>query len=219
MFQLNLPTRYCKICFKEINDNSFYNLTHSKNIICEDCFSTFKARFKHFEIGSVKALAIYDYDDVIKKLIYELKGCYDYELKDVFLSRYLSYLKWAYNDYILVPTPSSDVDDEKRGFNHVEEMFKCMKLPMKKVIKKKSNEKQSSKTSKDRLNIDNVLVCENLGLLYKKKVLIVDDIYTTGATMFKMVELVKTAQPKDIKVLVVAKTIDLDKRQQKPNIP
>ena len=65
-------------------------------------------------------MAIYDYNETIKKLIYQFKGCYDYELKDVFLFRYVTYLKWKFNDYILVPAPSSKVDDEKRGFNHAE---------------------------------------------------------------------------------------------------
>ena len=47
-----------------------------------------------------------------------------------------------------------------------------------------------------------------------KKVLIVDDIYTTGATVFKMIEIIKEAKPKDIKVLVIAKTIDLVDREK-----
>lgn len=176
------------------------------------------AKFKCFEIGTIKAMAIYDYNETIKKLIYQFKGCYDYELKDVFLFRYVTYLKWKFSDYILVPAPSSKVDDEKRGFNHVIEIYKCLGLEMVDVIKKTSKEKQSDKTSKDRLKVNNILVGHNLEKVRGKKILLVDDIYTTGSTIFRMIEIVKSAKPKDIKVLVIAKTIDLNKRK-KHNIP
>ena len=180
--------------------------------MCEECFGAFKAKFINFKIQHYDALAIYDYDETMKKLIYTFKGCYDYELKDVFLSRYINYLRLQYHDYVMVGAPSSEIDDLKRGFNHVKEMFSCLGLPMFNVIKKISKEKQSSKSSKNRLKINDALVSENISNLNGKKVLIVDDIYTTGATVFKMIELTKEAKPKDIKILVVAKTIDLDKR-------
>ncbi len=205
-------TKYCKICFNQIKDNSFYSLLHKDNLLCEKCFSSLKARFINFKIGNINSIAIYDYDDTIKKLIYTFKGCYDYELKDVFLNRYLTYLRIKYAGYVLVPIPSSEIDDQKRGFNHVKEMFSALKLPYIDVLRKNNNEKQSAKSSKDRLNIDNILVEQNINILYGKKVLIIDDIYTTGATMFKAIQLVKKANPKVIKVLVVAKTIDLKKR-------
>ena len=117
--------------------------------------------------------------------------------------------------YVIVPIPSSKVDDEKRGFNHVVEIFKSLGLPMYMVIEKNSREKQSSKNKKDRLNVESILVTKNIESLKGKKVLIVDDIYTTGATMFKTIELVKQGKPKKIKVLVIAKTIDINKRRHK----
>lgn len=165
----------------------------------------------------IKALSIYDYDEMIKKLIYTFKGCYDYELKDIFLTRYLSYLKILYRGYVVVPTPSSKVDDEKRGFNHVKEIYKSLGLPMLDVLIKISKEKQSSKSKKNRLKVDKKIISKNIDLLKGKKVLIVDDIYTTGATMQRAINLVKEGNPKTIKVLVIAKTIDLDKRDNKTN--
>ena len=190
-------------------------MTHKKNILCENCFQSLNAKFISFKIGSISALSIYEYEEVIKKLIYTYKGCYDYELKDVFLSRYINYLKILYMGYVIVPIPSSKVDDEKRGFNHVVEIFKSLGLPMYMVIEKNSREKQSSKNKKDRLNVESILITKNIESIKGKKVLIVDDIYTTGATMFKTIELVKQGKPKKIKVLVIAKTIDINKRHHK----
>ena len=208
-------TRHCKICFNEIKDYSLFNFFNEKSELCEKCFDEFKARFKKFKIGTVDALSIYDYDDHIKKLLYTFKGCYDIELKDVFLCRYIPYLKTKYRGYVVVPAPSSKIDDEKRGFNHVVEIYKSLGLPILNVLEKNTVDKQSSKSKKKRLNIERIIEGKNIEILNGKKVLIVDDIYTTGATMFKCIEIVKEAHPKDIKVLVVAKTIDLDKRRKK----
>ncbi|MBO6280109.1 MAG: ComF family protein [Bacilli bacterium] len=174
-----------------------------------------KAKFIKFKIGSIEALSIYHYDESIRKLIYQFKGCYDVELKNIFLFRYVTFLKIKYSGYIVIPIPSSKVDDEKRGFNHVKEMFSILKMNMIDELEKISQEKQSSLTSKNRLNINDKLILKNKDSITSKKILIVDDIYTTGATMFKAIELIKKAKPKDIKVLTIAKTIDLDKRQKK----
>lgn len=196
-----------------------YNFFHPESELCEKCFQSLKAEFIHFYVGDVPTLAIYHYDDTIKNLLYKFKGCYDYELKNVFLERYLLYLRIIYAGYVVVPVPSSKVDDEKRGFNHVDEIFKSLKLPMEYVLKKEVREKQSSKSKKSRSKIDKQIVIENKEKIKGKKVLVVDDVYTTGATLYKSISLVKSASPKKVKALVVAKTIDLDKRNRKTIFP
>ena len=211
----NETIKHCKICFNEIKDYSLTNVLNPHNILCKNCLSLLKAKFIKFKIGSIEALSIYHYDESIRKLIYQFKGCYDVELKNIFLFRYVTFLKIKYSGYIVIPIPSSKVDDEKRGFNHVKEMFSILKMNMIDELEKISQEKQSSLTSKNRLNINDKLILKNKDSITSKKILIVDDIYTTGATMFKAIELIKKAKPKDIKVLTIAKTIDLDKRQKK----
>lgn len=187
---------------------------NNNNFICRKCLESLDAKFIDFKIGSTSATAIYNYDDSIRKLIYQYKGCYDYELKDVFLYRYVHYLRLKYHDYVLVPAPSSEIDDLKRGFNHVVSIYENLSLPILTVLKKKNREKQSDKTHKDRLNINKNIYAEKIEQLRNKKVLIVDDIYTTGSTILRCIELVKRAKPKQIKVLVIAKTIDLNKRKK-----
>ena len=115
---------------------------------------------------------------------------------------------------MLVPAPSSEIDDLKRGFNHVVSIYENLSLPILTVLKKKNREKQSDKTHKDRLNINKTIYAEKIEQLRNKKVLIVDDIYTTGSTILRCIELVKRVKPKQIKVLVIAKTIDLNKRKK-----
>ena len=197
---------YCRICFKKITDYSLYNLINKKNILCEECFDKFKAKFHKFSLDGINGLAIYDYDENMKNLIYKFKGCYDYELKDVFLTRYLSYLRFMYIGYYMVPVPSYYLDDEKRGFNHVVEIFKPLKLKMLPIIHKTKSHKQSDHTAKGRRDITHILSIDKNVNLKDKKILLVDDIMTTGSTLFSCVELLKKLHPKKIEILVIAKT-------------
>ena len=197
---------FCKICFKRIGDNSLYNLVNKNNFLCEDCFCKFEAKFISFRIGNVKGLSIYEYTDYLKELIYKFKGCYDYELKDVFLYRYLTYLRFKYHGYCIVYVPSYYIDDERRGFNHVKAIFESLKLKELAILRKKIAHKQSDQTFKGRKNINIVLEIDENANLKDKKILLVDDIMTTGSTLLTSIELLKSKGAKKIEILVVAKT-------------
>lgn len=197
---------FCKICFKNINDYSLYNFIRKKNVVCEDCFSKLHAQFIHFKIGNIKGTSIYEYTDFIKELIYKFKGCADYELKDVFLCRYLTYLRLKYNGYYIVFVPSFYIDDERRGFNHVKAIFESLKLKELPILKKKSAHKQSDQTFKGRRSIKEVLEIDKKILLKDKKILLVDDIMTTGSTLLTSIELLKSKGAQKIEILVIAKT-------------
>ena len=197
---------YCKICFHKITDFSLFNLVHKHNLLCEECFGKMKPKFISFSIGSIKGLAVYEYDNEIKDLLYKYKGCSDYELKDVFLYRYLSYLKLKFKGYYVVPAPSYYLDDERRGFNHVVEIFKSLNLPMLLVLKKKNGHKQSDQSFKNRRMIYDVIDIDEYVILKGKKILLVDDVMTTGSTLLTAIELLKKKGAKEIKMLVIAKT-------------
>ena len=66
--------------------------------------------------------------------------------------------------------------------------------------------KELQKPKEERQNIKKYLRIENGEKLTNKNVLLVDDVFTTGATMKAMIELIKPFNPKKIKVLVMAKT-------------
>ena len=87
-------------------------------------------------------------------------------------------------------------------------MFKPLGLKMIQCIHKTKNIKQSDLKADERHKIKEHLAIDNVDLT-KKKVLIVDDVYTTGSTVKAMIDLVTTKNPKKIKVLVMSKTKDL----------
>ena len=204
--RLNAPTRICKLCFKDIKGVNLFNLVHPETCICRTCFKDIVGRFIPFRVSGYKALAVYHYDEKIQSLIYQLKGCFDIEIVDVFLSRYKDELNLMFHNYVMIPVPSYYKDDLKREFNHVVEIFKTLKLPMLKILRKTKGVKQANSTSKQRKDISKYLTIKNSDLS-GKKVLIVDDVYTTGSTMKAAIKLVEKLHPKTIKVLVISKTI------------
>ena len=176
--------------------------------ICQKCQGDFDPQFKSFKVDDYKALAIYEYTPFIKKLIYLYKGCFDYELNETFLNLFVKEIKIRFHGYSVIPIPSYIEDDKKRGFNHVVEAFKKLDLEVLQIIEKTAHQKQADKSAKKRKEIGKYLAFKDPISLEKKKVLIVDDIYTTGATMRATINMVEKLNPKDIKVLVLAKTSD-----------
>lgn len=183
--------------------------------ICTSCQKELEPKFRFFKVEGYNALAVYDYSEFIKKQIFVYKGCFDYEMKDIFLNLFIKELKFYYFGYKIIPAPSYIKDDETRGFNHVREVFKELGLKMYPIIEKTSHFKQAEKGAKQREEIKKHLVISDSVDLSKDKVLIVDDIYTTGSTMRAMIKLVENLHPKEIKILVLAKT--KDKSDKKSN--
>ena len=178
--------------------------------ICSKCQSELEPVFVKFKVSGYKATSIYNYTPFIKNLIYTYKGCFDYELKEVFLNLFFKEIKFKYKGYTIIPIPSYIKDDEKRGFNHVVEAFKSLGLDVLQIIEKTAHHKQADRGFNQRKEIGKYLVLNTNKTLEKERVLIVDDIYTTGATMNATINLIEKLNPKEIRVLVLAKTRDKD---------
>ncbi len=203
----------CKICFSNIKPSSLHYFCKPK--ICQNCFNEFDPKLKSFKENGISYTYIYEYDDLIRKLLFQFKGCYDIELGEVFLDRFKLELKLKYHDYILVPLPSNPTDDEERGFNHVIEIFKVLSLPFVRCIYKKINFKQSDLSYKERIKIKDKLGILNGESLSNKKILIVDDVITSGSSIKGAIDLIKPYNPKKIKVLVLARNTHLINKKTK----
>ena len=205
---MKAKTNLCKICFKPIEETSIHSLLYKDAKICHHCFLNFKPKLNSLKIGDIDGFYIYNYDEEIQKNLYQFKGCFDYELAGVFLDYFRTYLRLKYFGYVLVPAPSSVEADNERGFNHVVEIFKTLHLQMNCCIKKTKSMKQSDLSASERHKIKDYLTIDNVDFSLKK-ILIVDDVYTTGSTVRAMIDLLKTKNPKKIKVLVMSKTKDI----------
>ena len=198
-------THICKNCFNDINFQSFHKLFSLDYNLCDRCLFKFDPIFKFFKIDGVNALAIYKYDDQIKDKIYLYKGCEDYELKDIFVEPFKLELEAIFDGYKIVPIPSYFEDDQKRGFNHVVEIFKCLDLEMYTCLIKTENIKQKELNYEDRQKIGDILKFDQKFKVKNKKILIVDDVITTGASMKAAIKIMKKYGARKVKVLCLAK--------------
>ena len=115
----------------------------------------------------------------------------------------------------MIPVPSYIEDDQKRGFNHVIESFKNLDIKMYDLLEKTAHHKQAEKNAKKRKEITKFMTLKKIIDLRKEKILLVDDIYTTGSTMKTAINIIEKLHPKSIKVLVLAKT--KSKKEKKTN--
>lgn len=183
---------------------SFHSLFHKDNSLCLNCFNSMSPHFHRFKLNGISGLSLYPYDEFIQEKLYQLKGCHDIEIAPIFLEYFKDYLKLKYMHYCIVPAPSFIDADKERGFNHVIEIFKCLNLPFVKAVKKIINVKQADLTFAERQKVSSRLEKDETGKLSNKKILIVDDVMTTGATLKAMIELVKSENPKKIKILTMS---------------
>ena len=198
----------CKLCFKKIRETSFIHLLRPDLCICEDCYNEMIPRFKRFNVLGYRGTAVYDYTQAIRSRLYQFKGCFDIEISTIFLDRYKYFFRLKYHDYIIVPAPSYFEDNEIRGFNHVIEIFKTLGLPIVEAFVKTEHHKQTeTKMRHGREEIYKYIKLNGKPELYNKKILLVDDVYTTGSTMKTMVRLIEPLRPKNIEILVMSKSL------------
>lgn len=114
-------------------------------------------------------------------------------------------------DYI-ISVPMYKKNKANRGYNQTEviadKLEKNLKIRQLKkcLVKIKQNKKQSTLTEKQRAeNVKNVYKLENKNEIFNKRILLLDDIYTTGSTVKACVKELKKGKPQIIDVLVIAK--------------
>jgi len=191
-----------------------------RDIFCKSCYKKIIPVVTHTvqvtQKYSVKIFAISDYKDPIRSLILS-KGNSDivssYKLGELIWE--LTYLKNAEFD-IIVPIPLHWQRYAQRGFNQAEKMAQAISQKSGKPVinllrRKKMTKRQSGLTPEKRiLNLSRAFeltgdVLEDIKNYKNKKILIVDDLFTTGSTIkFATKELLKL-KPAQVIVAVAAR--------------
>lgn len=113
---------------------------------------------------------------------------------------------------IILSVPMSKKKKSRRGYNQTELISKKISQNLNIeyrnniLIKAKNNLTQSSLTEKQRFeNVKNVFKVQNEEIIKNKRIIIFDDILTTGATANECAKQLKKAGAKEILVLTLAK--------------
>lgn len=157
-----------------------------ENNFCDDC---------GYWLNSGKTLlenrALYQYrneamQDYFKR--YKFEG--DYYLRNVFKREFQQFVKHNYSplqwQYCPIPVDQHTFDNE-RGFNQVCGLIDGMRYKDYLRFKSKSSRfriKQSHKNRVERLNTAQPFTLSHSEDVYSKKIVLIDDIYTTGRTLY-----------------------------------
>ena len=200
----------CLICHTPLlKEVSLLHLVRHYSI-CKSCMNKFDVVDRTISFYHHPLRILYTYNDFFKSLLFQYKGQYDYVLKDAFLSLFINELKEKYKDYIIVVTPSSLIDNQKRGFAPMEEIGRTIHSNLFLSLYKKEHYKQSDLSFEERKNVKDKIGIKNGEVLKGKKVLIIDDVLTSGSTLHACLELVLENKPKHVELLVLSTRQNLD---------
>lgn len=148
--------------------------------------------------------ALYEYNDAMHDFFQKYKFNGNFRLRKIFQKEMIEKLKNT--SEVIVPIPISKSTLKDRGFNQVIgliegiDYFECLE-----VLKQK--QEQSKKNRQERLKTKQSfsLVKENLKNITGKKVILLDDIYTTGVTLRHAAKILLDAGVKEIRSVTLAR--------------
>ena len=218
----------CLLCGQSIkNDLTFRSLLllkNKENNVCVDCLSGFeKISEEHcsncMKIGvstkcqdcqywckkgiRVDHQAIFIYNQAMKDFFSRYKFDGDYLLRKVFTS-YLSEEFRKYKGYQFVVVPLSSERYYNRGFNQVIGLVEAAGYSYNDILGKRDEKASSSKNRLERLATKLPFFIKN-DVDIPKKILLIDDIYTTGSTVNRIKRMLEEAGAEDVKTFSLAR--------------
>ena len=191
-----------------------------KEDLCPKCEIQFKniAKVKidnYNDKNFKKHLYIFKYDGIIKESLIKFKfrdKAYIYKSLVSFLIKNKKLCRFLKSYDIIIPVPIHYNREITRGYNQsaliARELAQMLQIEYheKILFKKVNNKPQSTKNKEDRqINVMGVYYTQNNGQIYKKRVLLLDDIYTTGSTVNECCKILKIAGAETIDVITIAK--------------
>lgn len=220
------------ILFPPICLNCQKNIGGGNKSICENCFSSIKInntlfcpvcrarlaenkKICHFN-GQYLLAAAGNYDDpALKNLIHYFKYKSFQNLAPILgeiLLKYIEDCRLKIENFIVVPIPLHPRRQRERGFNQAkilaEIAAKNFDLDLIEPLKRVKYTKPQSQIKNNESRQSNVFNCfqiENRESVKGKRIILVDDVFTSGATINEAVKVLKINGAKQIIVLVLAK--------------
>ena len=160
-------------------------------------------------------LFVFEYQGIIRKLILDYKfneKTYLYKSFVNFLLKNKKFFDILKSYDTIIPVPISRKRKKERGYNQcfliskeigkileIENndysLYKCKDIVAQSTLKKEEREQ----------NIKGAYGIRKADKLKDKKILLIDDIYTTGSTLNECARVLKKAKPKEIACLTIAK--------------
>ena len=182
----------CDFTFERIGEEHCPNcMKIGLSTKCQDC------QFWCKEGVEVSHRAIFTYNQAMKDFFSRYKFDGDFLLRKIFASFLSEELK-KYKEYQFVVIPLSSERLLDRGFNQVEGLVDAAGVAYLDLLDKREERASSSKSRSERLGTVLPFFIKS-GVTIPKKILLIDDIYTTGTTINRVKKLLEEAGAEDVK--------------------
>ncbi|MCM3585179.1 ComF family protein [Mesobacillus maritimus] len=188
----------CRACYRPLDKQ------YSRNDLCLDCLRWEEE--PEWQGVLMQNQSLYLYNDYLKEVIAKFKYRGDYLIASVFATELAGKMSLGLFDWI-VPIPLSQERLYERGFNQAEALIVQAGFPATHLLTRLHAEKQSKKSRKDRIHLPQVFQL-NPNESYPiegSKILLVDDIYTTGSTLRHAAKVLKANGAREVHSLTVAR--------------
>ncbi|MCG2694104.1 ComF family protein [Candidatus Parcubacteria bacterium] len=173
----------CKKCEKEIGISAVFSLFKYNDSLVRKIIKNFKYRYIK-DIG-------YELEPIFRKFIFKYKNLIDFE------------------DAVLIPVPLYPRKEKERGFNQAELLANIISEILNISVNAKCVKKCKKTKNQAKLDTDERL--KNLTGAFRligdapKKAVIVDDVFTTGATVREITNILRSAGTEKIQIITFAR--------------
>ena len=142
-------------------------------------------------MDDVEVLSFHEYDEHISKLLILYKEHLDEALFPIFFDKHKKQIIKEYKGFVCIPLPSSSEKVAQRGFHHLHRMIEPLNLEVADVLIKTKDVKQARLSKLKRKDIDTVFEIRKNNECLFDKVVLIDDVCTTGASLKAAIALLR----------------------------
>lgn len=168
--------------------------------LCRDC-----QRWQRTVGFILRNESLYEYNEAMKKYMHTYKFMGDYRLRRVFEKQMARAVQRRPVD-LIIPVPVHERTWQTRGFNQVCGLLEAIPLDCGVLTPRQQckNVPQSAKNREERLQTEQPFQIVHPERICQKEVLLVDDVYTTGRTLYHAATLCRKARCRLVRSITLA---------------